>query len=112
VWNEGPPHDAVPLSSGVTNGPWLKDGYVTGAAAIFTGGDGPCVQLVSVHDCVENLTVTDCGATVKMLDDCVQSFVHQCPSSIALCRAYMTECDETIVVPTGTGPDECRLRVE
>jgi hypothetical protein len=67
---------------------------------------------VSVHDCVANLTLTQCGATVKALDDCAQAMVHACPSEESRCSAYLSECDQTIVVrPPDSGTD-CRLRIQ
>lgn len=113
-WSNPSPHDAMPMGSGTNNGPFLGDGYVWGGEGLSTdGSDGMCMMRVSVHDCVENLTATSCGATVQALDDCVQAFLHQCPSTMSRCNAYRAECQETIVVtPTSGSPMDCRLPIE
>src|SRR5262249_17061426 len=70
AWHPGPPpHDGVPWGSS-TDGPWIQDGYLVGAETWFTstGPNAICLERPSVHDCVENLAVTHCGATVKALD--------------------------------------------
>lgn len=115
VWNDGPPpHDAVPMDSGINSGPFLGDGYIWGAEGIYSGEpNGMCMLRVSINDCVENLTTTGCGATVKALDDCVQAFLHQCPSAMSRCDAYRAECQDTIVVTQTSGsPMDCRLPIE
>jgi hypothetical protein len=105
-WAGAPPAD----------GPIAADGTVSNYAG-FTGPE-ECMLRLPVDQCVANLQLHPCEATLDQLDACVQAAASQTPD-MAPCIAYLAipSCNGTIVAtPDGDPMSEeeplpCKLPV-
>lgn len=88
------------------------DGLASPSYATSSCGDfyaQGCLVNVPVEQCIANLMLGDCRATVADLNDCVLTILDRCTPHEVGCGPYRSQssCDTTIAVADG-----CRLALE